>query len=249
MKRTSKRTGRVVSTYLGAAAGLAAVSYGACVAWSWARYGRANRGTAEDTDPLLDRFIPEYDVAERHHVRVKAPAAVTLASAAQVSLAQSAIVRAIFRTRELVMGSQTTRSTAAPQGLLAQVKSLGWGVLAETPGREIVMGAVTRPWEADVVFRALAPDEFASFAEPEYVKIVWTLRADPAGPAESVFRTETRVIATDAAARSRFRRYWAFVSPGIRLIRWLILGPVKAEAEYRARSADYPTPVSHATSL
>jgi hypothetical protein len=236
MDRNSKRTGLVASKYVGAAAGLAALSYGAWVAHAWMRYGRASRGTAEDADPFLDRFMPAYDIVERHRVRIKAPADVTLAAATEMNLEQPLLVRAIIRTRELVMGSRTTRRLA-PQGLLAQMKAIGWGVLAETPGREIVMGAVTRPWNADVVFRSLPPDEFASFAEPDYVRIVWTLRADPIGPAESVFRTETRAIATDAVARSRFRRYWALVSPGIRLIRWLILGPLKAEAESRARTA------------
>ena len=93
--------------------------------------------------------------------------------------------------------------------------ALGWGVLAEIPGREIVVGAVTRPWMAQVVFRALPPDEFARFHEPGYVKIVWTLRADPIGADESVFRTETRAAATDPSARIKFRRYWSFFSPGI----------------------------------
>ena len=79
-------------------------------------------------------------------------------------------------------------------------------MLAEIPGREIVMGAVTQPWMANVVFRALPPDEFASFHEPDYVKIVWTLRADPRGPSESTFRTETRAVATDPGPRARFRR-------------------------------------------
>jgi hypothetical protein len=36
------------------------------------------------------------------------------------------------------------------------------------------------------------------------------------------------------AARNRFRRYWSFLSPGIIVIRWALLGPVKREAERRA---------------
>jgi hypothetical protein len=106
-------------------------------------------------------------------------------------------------------------------------------VLAEVPGREVVAGAVTRPWEADVTFRSIPPDAFAAFAEPDYVKIVWTLRADEIGDSASVFRTETRAIATDASARRKFRRYWAIVSPGIALIRWASLGPLRREAERR----------------
>jgi hypothetical protein len=69
------------------------------------------------------------------------------------------------------------------------------------------------------------------------VKIVWTLRADPEGDAFSTFITETRAVATDLEARRRFRRYWSFVSPGIRLIRCLSLTPIKREAERRAETA------------
>ncbi|PYR46798.1 MAG: hypothetical protein DMF89_20885, partial [Acidobacteria bacterium] len=53
----------------------------------------------------------------------------------------------------------------------------------------------------------------------------------------SMFRTETRVATTDPTARAKFRRYWSFFSPGIILIRWMSLGPLKAEAERRARVA------------
>jgi hypothetical protein len=116
------------------------------------------------------------------------------------------------------------------------MRAIGWGVLAEIHGREIVMGAVTQPWMADVVFRPLPPEEFAAFDEPDFVKIAWTLRADPLGAAESIFRTETRVVTTDARARAKFRRYWAFASPGIILIRWASLRPLKTEAERRFRA-------------
>jgi len=50
---------------------------------------------------------------------------------------------------------------------------------------------------------------------------------------ESIFRSETRAIATDADARAKFRRYWALVSPGVLLIRRAMLAPIKAEAERR----------------
>jgi hypothetical protein len=119
-----------------------------------------------------------------------------------------------------------------------EMKAIGWGVLEEVPGREIVLGAVTQPWIADTVFRAVRREEFASFREPGYVKIAVTFRADPESDAESIFRTETRVATTDPTARAKFRRYWSFLSPGIILIRWVSLGVVKAEAERRARERE-----------
>jgi hypothetical protein len=215
------------------ALGLAAGVYASYVVAAWLRYGHASAARDEGIDPFLDRFMPVYEVAERHYIQVAAPADVTFRAACEQDLMALPVVRAIFKTREVVLGAEPD-GAAHPRGLLALTKSIGWGMLAEIPGREIVMGAVTRPWYANVVFRALPPDEFAAFHEPDYVKIVWTLRADSVGPHESIFRTETRVITTDAAARSKFRWYWARFSPGIVLIRRLSLGPLRCDAERRA---------------
>lgn len=221
--------------WLAAGAGLAAGAYVAYVGVTWYRYGRVSHPAGpEEQDELLDRFMPAYEVAERHHVRVAAPAAVTLAAAREMDLLQSPVVRAIFKGRELIVRA-TPDERPRPSGLLAEMQSLGWRVLAEAPGREIVMGAVTKPWEPNVTFRAVPVGEFAAFSEPDYVKIAWTLRADPVSATESIFRTETRAMTTDRAARTKFRRYWSFLSPGIILIRWFTLGPLKREAERRAR--------------
>jgi hypothetical protein len=215
---------------LTAGLGLAAATYAAYVSLAWHRYGDPARPRPEEQDALLDRFMPEYEVVERHHIHVAAPAWVTLASACEVDLQGSGVIRSIIKAREMILGATPDRRLR-PRGLLAETQSRGWGVLADVPGREIVVGAVTRPWEANVTFRALPPDQFATFREPGYVKIVWTLRADPISPTESLFQTETRAIATDHAARTKFRRYWSFLSPGIIVIRWAVLGPLKRDAE------------------
>lgn len=208
--------------------------YAAYAAVTWFRYGRAANGANPlDGDELLDRFIPTYDVVERHRIRVAAPAEITMAAAREQGLLHVPLIRAIFRARELAMGA--TPGGPQPRGLLAAMQALGWGVLAEVPGREIVVGAITKPWEADVTFQALPPAAFAAFAQPGFVKIVWTLRADPLDRETSIFRTETRAVATGAEARARFRAYWAFASPGIGLIRRLSLPPLKREAERRAQ--------------
>ena len=231
----AKSLGHASMRWLAAAAGVSAAAYGVYVVRTWARYGERPPSRPGEEDPLLDRFMPVYDVVERHRVRVAAPAGITLAAAGDMDLQGTPVVRDIIKAREVILGA-TPDDRVRPRGLLAEMQSIGWGILAEIPQREIVVGAVTRPWEANVEFRALPAEEFAAFNEPGYVKIVWTLRADPIGTTDSVFRTETRAVATDAIARTKFRRYWAFLSPGIILIRWAMLGPVKREAERRARS-------------
>ncbi len=214
--------------------GVAAGAYGAYVGITWLRYGRPRSAKPQEADELLDGFMPEYEISERHHINVDAPAEMTFAAACDMDLLDSRTVRAIIKSRELLLGAHPEENRL-PRGLLAQTEALGWRVLTRIPGREIVMGAVTQPWKGNVRFEGVAPDQFAKFHEPDYVKIAWTLRADPAGAEKSVFRTETRVVCTDATARVKFRRYWSFLSPGIILIRRLSLGPLKKVAEYRAR--------------
>ena len=228
-------TGKKVARWIGTGVAISAAGYAALVTAARLGYGHPAPPAPDEEDPLLDEFMPRYEIVERHNIAVHAPPAVTLAAARDLSFEESPLIRAIFRLRELVLGSKPDR-TPRPRGLVPFAQSIGWGLLAERQGSELVFGAVTKPWEANVVFKPLAPDAFAAFGEPGYVKIVWTLRADAAGPNASIFRSETRAVATDADARRRFRRYWSFVSPGIISIRWLLLGPLKREAERRARA-------------
>jgi len=179
---------------------------------------------------MLDRFMPEYEVRELHRVGVRAPVEATFACACGFDLRRSAVVQTLFKGRELLLGAKSN-DLSQPAGLVEQAKAWGWTVLEEDPGREIAFGAVTQPWVANPIFRGVPAGDFAGFAEPNYVKIVWNIAADPIGPDESVARTETRVIATDAVARSKFRVYWAFLSAGIILIRRVALAGIRAAAE------------------
>jgi hypothetical protein len=226
---------RSTGCWLGIGGGVAAFSYAALAAYAWTRYGHVSSKSDEGgRNGLLNRFMPAYDVVERHQVKVAAPVEATFVAATDMDLQRSLLVRTIFRTRELFMRGHST-SPAVAGSFIAQMRAIGWGVLAEMPGREIVMGAITQPWKADVTFVPLDPLEFAGFREPGYVKIVWNLRVDPEGADATIFRTETRAVATDDDARARFRNYWAFVSPGVWLIRRISLGLVKSDAEKRAR--------------
>ena len=224
MKPALKRTGQLLG--VGALAGIGYLGT------TWARYGKPSRRGPKDL--RLDQFMPVYEVREVHHTRVAAPASVAFDVAQEVDMQQAPLLKAIFVGRELVMGAN--RVPRAPQSIRSEVLALGWRVLFEEPGHHLVMGAVTQPWQADVKFCGIPPEEFAAFCEPGYAKIAWTLVAEPLSPTGCVFRTETRVTTTDAEARKRFRRYWCLVSPGVLLIRREMLRLVRRDAERRARS-------------
>lgn len=188
------------------------------------------------TTRLIEQFMPRADYREQHETIVRAPADVVFDVAQHLDLQSIPLVRAIFWLRAVVLGAQRPAAGLFASGLVAETKQLGWGELALDPGRELVMGATAQPWKADVTFAAVPADRFLDFAEPDLVKIVWTLEAESLGPALTRFRTETRVLATDAAARQKFRRYWRIFGIGIVMIRWLLLPALRREAERRVRS-------------
>lgn len=179
---------------------------------------------------LLDRFIPHPDVRERFETTIRAPAAVVMQVASDFDMQSLPLVKAIFWFREKAMrgGSPVPRR---PQGILEEAKALGWGLLAEQPGRLVICGAKCQPWLANVRFSAIAPGEFEACAEPGQVKIAWTLEAIELGPALTRFAQETRAVATDEPARTAFRRYWRWARFGIIAIRLLLLPAVRRAAE------------------
>ena len=233
MPRRVRRTAQILGAGIGAAA-LLGIAY---VGTAWSRYGKPSREGRGD--PLLDRFMPDYEVREVHQTRVNAPTSVTYAVAEALDFQQSPLLKGIFKGRELLMGTQ--RQPRQPRSFLVEARALGWRVLDEEPGQHLVMGAVTQPWKADVQFRGLEPEEFAAFREPLYAKIVWTIAVEPEPDGGSIFRTETRVLTTDAEARRRFRRYWTMVSPGVVLIRREMVRLVRREAERRMQHTLQPS--------
>ncbi len=213
---------------------LMVAAYATYAGITWIRYGQGRHKTTDSNcDSQLENLIPVFDVVERFKLPIAAPAKQTFTAACNLDLLEPRFIRAIFRIRRMALGSQEQESRRR-LGLVNQAKAWGWNALAEQPGREIVFGAATQPWIANPVFRGIAPEEFRTFQEPGFVKIAWTLRADPTGKRSSVATTETRAVATDEAARAMFRWYWALVSPGTALIRLIALRRVKRELEHTA---------------
>ena len=120
------------------------------------------------------------------------------------------------------------------------IVGLGWILLGETPGVEMVLGQVSRPWKAVAASTdaPTTPEQFTSFDEPGFAKIATSLRIDPYGNDSSIMTIQTRVAITDDKSRRRFRRYWLRVGPFSSLIRRMALR-VPA-TEFRRSAPDRP---------
>ena len=119
--------------------GAAVAGAGVLLGWptwaavTWARYGRVRRDEA-GRDPLLDRALPRYEVAETHATRVAAPAKVAWAAATETPMQQSKLFRALVHARERLMRVRGG-SPWLPGGIVAQMRDSGWSVLAQKQGR------------------------------------------------------------------------------------------------------------------
>lgn len=190
----------------------------------------AAAGGAVAAQLLLDQFLPRYDLAVVHARVFRVPPAECFRAASEVDLFRAPLVRALLDLRGLpqhLAGTLGARDKAATPGAsrptfrLRDMVGLGWTVLGETPGSEMVLGQVGRPWKAVAASTGspMTPQRFVSFDGPGFAKIATSLRVDPYGNRSSILTMETRVAVTDEASRRRFRRYWLLVGPFSALIR------------------------------
>jgi len=205
-----------------------AVAYGSFAAYTFLRYGKKKKSPPA---PSLDRFLPEPEVVEWHCVNINAPQHLIYDAMRNYDVMHSRIAHLLFETRSVAMGSKPA-DIAIVKMFVDQMRQVGWAILDEKPDEEIIFGVAAQPWIADAGFRTISPELFATFNEPGWVKIVLNVAVS----ADGVLSTETRVVSTDAEARKRFRRYWAFVLPGVKLIRFELLRGMKAQAEAAARA-------------
>ncbi len=163
----------------------------------------------------LDRVFPQWDFRERHATRVDAPPERVFDAVRKVTLAEMGTFRVLARLRGI---------RAPADRPVLELATPAWSLLAEDPGRELVLGAVGQPSRARGGARPAG--DVRSFALPGYVKMAISWRLDAA-----TLSTETRMLATNEAARRKFRRYWLVIRPFSGLIRRVWLRAIKRRAQ------------------
>lgn len=164
----------------------------------------------------LDRLVPDWHFRERHARHVDALPERVFAAVREVTLREMGVFRVLARLRGL--------RAPADRPFVELALAGGWQLLAEVPGRELVLGAIGQPW------RLRGGDnptgDFAAFDRPGYAKLAidWRL-------GDGILSTETRVFLTDEASRRTFRRYWLVIRPWSGLIRRVWLRAIARRAE------------------
>ena len=191
-------------------------------------------GKAVDSHLLLDQFLPTYDVGVVHADVFRAAPAQCYLVASELDLFRTPLIRTLIGIRGLPQraastlrgrGTTTTLEASRRTFRFRDMVDLGWISLGETPGVELVLGQVGRPWKGVAVSTHVptTPEQFRSFDEPGFAKIATSIRVDPYGNDSSILTMDTRVALTDDTSRQRFKRYWLIIGPFSSLVRRMAL--------------------------
>jgi len=176
---------------------------------------------------ILDSFLPQPHVSERHALEIPADPAVVYRAVWEADLGGHPLIRLLLAIRSLParFGSSSPRLDHSPVTLSVIVAN-GFRVLAEDPGREVVLGAVGRFWRPTGNLLPFDAERFTAPLERGLAKAAWNFTVSRSATG-TVLSTETRVACADPETLRRFRIYWFVVRPFSGAIRVLMLRAVR----------------------
>ncbi len=181
----------------------------------------------------LDSFAPNPDVVETHSIDIAASREVVYQALWTTDIGGSIVIKLLLALRSLpefvLHGSRPRNSEVNLQTLIDS----GFGVLAEKPGEEIVLGVTGKFWRPTGNLSPFKREDFNQPVPPGIGRAVWNFSVCEGRDGLSILSTETRVTCGDIASRRKFRVYWFIVRPFSGLIRRLMLRAVRGACEDR----------------
>jgi len=176
---------------------------------------------------LIDDYLPDFDVVERHGLVIRATPARVWDALRAADFGRSPLLATLLALRTLPSVLTAPRRTLrrlrerrARPLTLDTFFSRGFVLLEERPDREILIRPRGALLDGD---RRSPPHRRAAVPGRRWPRawrgVAWDFRAEPLPDGRVRLTTETRVRCADAATRRRFRAYWLLVRPGSGLIR------------------------------
>jgi hypothetical protein len=182
---------------------------------------------------LIDDFLPHWHVGSHHELLIHASPQRAYTAIWETDFASSFVVRTLLTLR--AVPARFSQPKALPSSsrrlTLRDVLQHGFCLLAEDPGRELVLGVTGRFWQLSGNLEHSEPSEFRRPLPPGIARAAWSFVVSERGSATSLVATETRVACGDEASLRRFHRYWSVVGPFSGFIRTRMLKAIRATAE------------------
>lgn len=177
----------------------------------------------------IDHVLPQWDQHERHSQWIDAVPERVWQALDELCIRDLPLSVLLARLRG---GPAAWRGGLGDAGDRRALDSVAPRELSATPPRELLLGDIAcytamSPARPDITRGDMAA--FCAFDEPGWTKVAMNFALTPERGGTRL-ATETRVRATDEAARRAFRWYWLLVRTGSAVIRRDILRGVKARA-------------------
>jgi hypothetical protein len=196
------------------------------------------RGGYAAAVPDLEPFLSDSDESVVEHTVVDAGAERTYAAIGRAEISGDRLLGLLGGLTDLAerLAGASIRPKTVDELLGPE---LGFVSLADEPGTAWVVGLAARYSPFDRGVERLAPEQFASFAEPGHLKAVVAFSVHPQDGGRTLLSCDVRVRATDEDTRSTLRTTWFVAGAGLRMLARRLLELIKAEAE-RSSSSGLP---------
>src|SRR6185503_13388031 len=149
---------------------------------------------------LMDSFAPTPDAVETHRILINASPATVYRVLRTADLGQSVIIKSLLALRSIP--GYIAHPCAMPQNRKITLQTLmtsGFGLLAENPGEEIVLGITGRFWRPAGNVSPFNRPDFDRPVRAGFARGVWNFSVSDHTPGQTLLTTETRVICGDPA--------------------------------------------------
>jgi hypothetical protein len=184
------------------------------------------------TRPLIDEFLPTYEVASHHRIEIDAPIEDVYTTVRELDFSDSGLARLILWIRNL---PARVRGEPGLGLTLDDLLGLGFIMLADEPPHELVLGFAAEFWTPSGNLRTLTPDEFLTLSAPECAKAVMNFRLTLTEKGRTCLSTDSRAQCFDEASRRKFNRYMLFTDHLRGVLRQAMLRSCKRRAEAMAQ--------------
>jgi hypothetical protein len=182
----------------------------------------------------LDDFVPAYQFAESHAIRIAARRERVFAAIRDVTANEITLLRTLTWFRRLGRSGPASILNSPPnEPLLDVAMRSGFMKLAEEPNREFVLGTlvVAPPGWRPSKHKKFTPEDFKALHAPGFALAAINFRVADAAKSETLLTTETRVYAMDASTKKKFAAYRRAIYPGSVLIRVMRLRAIRCRVE------------------
>lgn len=157
---------------------------------------------------IIEKFLPVVDIVESRSILVEASPEATYQALKRLDFAEvpSLLMRALTAIGMVAVNRARRQRGLSPLSrklTLETMKQLGRVILADVPGREIVIGVIERPGDIDSMIERRTKKEFEAFDCPGHIKAAASFQMAPHGEGQTLLTYEVRTRATDTGTRRR----------------------------------------------